>query len=163
MNGIGSHTKPNNGLTNYWLTPRYILDVLGEFDLDPCSCVNPPWPTARVMLTHGGLTEFWWGRVWLNPPYGDEIGDWMGKMTQHNHGIAIAFARRETRSFCSCVWGKASGLLFLHGRLHFCYPDGTPAKGNAGGPSVLIAYGANDCEILRNCGLKGSFVQEVER
>jgi hypothetical protein len=55
-------------------------------------------------------------------------------------------------------------MFFLAGRLCFYRPDGslalrkngTPA--NAGAPSVLIAYGARDAEILAACGLDGQFV-----
>lgn len=46
MNGIGSHqsAKMKN---DEWLTPRFILDALGEFDLDPCSPINRPWDPAK--------------------------------------------------------------------------------------------------------------------
>lgn len=35
-----------------WLTPKWIIDVLGAFDLDPC-CPDGemPWRTADRMVT----------------------------------------------------------------------------------------------------------------
>ena len=42
-NNFNTNTK-NNG---EWLTPPYVLDALGEFDLDPCSPVVRPWDTAK--------------------------------------------------------------------------------------------------------------------
>lgn len=54
--------------------------------------------------------------------------------------------------------GGASALLFLRGRLFFHRADGRRAAHNAGAPSVLIAYGARDAELLRGCGLAGGFV-----
>ena len=169
--GIGGHTRPNNGRTNDWITPRHILEALGPFDLDPCACTPQPWPTASDMLYSPiGLAVFrklvergYSKRIWMNPPYGTAIRDWMRVMADCNHGTALVFARTETAWFCESVWGKASALLFLHGRLFFHYPDGRKAEANSGGPSVLVAYGAQDAEMLRLCNLKGSLVTEVSR
>jgi len=49
-------------------------------------------------------------------------------------------------------------VLFLEGRLHFHYPDGTRAKANAGAPSCLVAYGRYDAYKLADSGLEGYFV-----
>ncbi len=51
-----------------WLTPPELLRALGDFDLDPCSPVNRPWPTAARHLTwqDNGLLAEWKGRVWCN-------------------------------------------------------------------------------------------------
>lgn len=40
-NGIGSHTLPNNGESDIWLTPPEIVGALGHFDLDPCAAPDP--------------------------------------------------------------------------------------------------------------------------
>src|SRR5262245_22787269 len=104
--GIGGHTKPNGGASVCWLTPPHILERLGEFDLDPCPCLPQPFPTARRILNGDGLGQEWKGRVWLNPPYGAELGLWLGKLARHGDGIAICFARTETRAFFANVWGK---------------------------------------------------------
>ena len=104
----------------------------------------------------------WFGRVWLNPPYGAEGWRWLAKLADHGNGIAIVFARTETRGFFESVWGRASALLFIKERLHFHHPDGTRAKGNSGGPSVLVAYGPENAERLKASGIPGAFVQEVK-
>lgn len=151
--------------TCVWLTPPDILAALGEFDLDPCAASLPrPWPTARVMLTaeDDGLAQDWpaTARTWLNPPYGPPpiIGPWMRRMAAHGRGTALIFARTETALFFETVWRRATGLLFLEGRLHFHYPDGRRADANAGAPSVLVAYGADDLDILAECGIAGHLV-----
>ena len=59
--------------------------------------------------------------------------------------------------FFEHVWGKVAGALFLEGGLHFYQVDGTRAKGNAGGPSVLLAYGEENAQLLRQCPLKGAY------
>lgn len=158
--GIGGHHRGWRGASDVWLTPKYVTDALGPFDLDPCSLADRPWDTAarHVCPPDDGLAVPWEGRVWLNPPYGPALGGWLARLADHGDGIAIAFARTETATFRRFVWERADGLLFLYGRLHFCRADGTRAKANAGGPSVLIAYGAANAECLRGCGLAGKYV-----
>lgn len=163
MPGIGSHTLPNEGKTNCWLTPPAVIEALGPFDLDPCAA--PGWPTAErhYQLPDDGLALPWFGRVWLNPPYGRDTGKWLERLGQHGNGIALVLARTETKTFFDHVWGKVAGALFLKGRLHFHNEDGARATGNAGGPSVLLAYGEENADRLRVCGLDGAFVQEKPR
>ena len=148
-------------LKEEWLTPRYIQEPLGIFDLDPCAAINQPWRTAQVHLTinHDGLSKPWHGRVWLNPPYGRKTGEWLARLADHGNGIALIFARTETEMFFEHVWNKADALLFIEGRIHFCHANGTPARANAGGPSVLVAYGLTNVGILRNCSIKGKFIR----
>jgi hypothetical protein len=157
--GIGSHTLPNDGGSNDWITPEFILDALGEFDLDPCACITQPWDTAKVMWCDGGLDWDWFGRVWMNPPYGKVTGAWLQKLSEYGNGIALIFARTETVMFQRYVWKRADALFFFDGRLFFHRPSGERGKTNAGGPSVLVAYGDNNVESLRNSGLRGALVE----
>lgn len=146
MAGIGGHTLPVKGATDSWITPKWIIDVLGPFDLDPCASDPQPWACAKRSLTirEDGLSRAWGGRVWLNPPY-SRAGEFLGRMRESGlSGVALLFARTETRSFVENVWGCATGIVFFHGRLHFCKPDGSRAVGNAGGPSCLVSYGIAD-------------------
>lgn len=151
-----SYERASDGKSE-WMTPPEIIHALGEFDLDPCSPVVRPWPTAHNHFSKedNGLTKPWFGRVWLNPPYGDQTLKWMRKMKLHNNGIALIFARTETRLFFECVWGVASAMLWLRGRLTFFNSDGTKPKNNGCAPSVLIAYGDTNAAILRTCGIDG--------
>lgn len=144
-----------------WLTPPDIIHQLGEFDLDPCSPIDRPWDTAKHhydKVSDGMLSE-WFGRVWCNPPYGKYTREWLHKCALHGNAIALVFARTETRMFFDYVWDKADGLLFIRNRLKFYHVDGTPQKSNAGAPSVLVAYGQQNAETLRNCKIKGKFIQ----
>ena len=160
MNGTGSHTRPNDGATIHWLTPPEIVEQLGPFRLDPCAPTTRPWPTAEEHFTVGddGLSLSWFGRVWLNPPYGRQTGNWLARLADHGCGTAIVFARTETEMFVREVWNRATALLFIDGRLHFHHTDGSRAKGNAGAPSVLVAYGDYDAQRLRDSGIAGAFV-----
>ena len=143
-----------------WLTPPEIIKALGDFDLDPCSPINRPWPTAKVHYTEldNGLLLPWNGRVWCNPPYGDQAAYWLEKCAIHNNAIALTFARTETKMFFNYVWDKADALLFIKGRLQFYHVTGIKGD-SAGAPSVLIAYGQKNADILQQCNIKGKFVR----
>lgn len=162
MNG-NKGRLPNRGITDEWLTPPEILRSLGEFDLDPCSPVNRPWTTAKNHLTvlDDGLSKVWGGRVWLNPPYGPETGKWLRRLAEHGNGIALIMARTETKMFFDWGWKYASAMLFIRGRLHFYNVSGERAKGNAGAPSVLIAYGRENAESIKSSGIEGQFVSLI--
>ena len=149
-------------INDEWLTPPEILSALGVFDLDPCAPVDRPWNMAVTHYTalDLGLMKPWTGRVWLNPPYGQQTGAWLEKMAAHGNGIALIFARTETEMFLSHVWKKADAILFIEGRLYFHYVTGERAKGSGGAPSVLIAYGPKNVDALRQSGIKGALVEK---
>jgi len=155
-------TQGSTMLKEEWLTPPHILAELGGFDLDPCAPIKRPWPTADNHFTarDDGLSRPWKGRVWLNPPYGKPsvVRPWMERMAVHNHGTALIFARTETELFFDTVWERATGVLFLKGRLFFHHVTGEPAVGNAGAPSCLVSYGPWDLRTLQNCLLEGNMV-----
>jgi hypothetical protein len=162
--GIGNHELPNKGESVIWLTPPCIIQSLGVFDLDPCAAPSPrPWPTAQrhFELPEDGLSLPWKGRVWLNPPYDENIGKWMEKMALHGSGIALIFARTEIEVWQRWVWPYADKILFIAGRLSFYFPDGTKGKGSSGAPSTLISYSKKDSEILYNSGIAGAFVDII--
>jgi hypothetical protein len=140
--GIGGHQSARMG-SDEWLTPPHILKALGPFDLDPCAPIVRPWDTAAKHYTveDDGLAQTWVGRVWLNPPYGQQTEAWMQRLAEHGNGIALIFARTETSIFFPWVWGRAKAVFFLRRRLHFHNVRGERAKANAGGPSALVAYG----------------------
>ena len=157
---MGSH-QSSKMLSDEWLTPPEIIKELGPFDLDPCSPVNPPWKIADETYNEieNGLLCPWFGFVWCNPPYGKHTTKWLNKMALHNNGIVLIFARTETNMFFNYVWGCASSLLFIKGRLSFYKIDGSKALFNGGAPSVLIGYGPEADNRLKNCNIKGKYIK----
>lgn len=143
-----------------WLTPKYIIDALGEFDLDPCSPIHRPWSTAKNHYTieDDGLSRDWEGRIFMNPPYGTQTGKWLKKLSEHGDGTALIFARTETKNFFDYIWPKATAILFLKGRLKFHNVDGSLGNNNAGAPSCLIAYGNIDALALLYSDLIGKYI-----
>jgi len=149
--GFG-HESPFEGDSNDWITPKWIIDAFdslapkGErfFDLDPCASLTQPWPTAARMFTErdNGLMQPWEGRVYCNPPYGPHTGVWCEKLAKHGNGIALIFARVETRLWHDFIFPLAAAVLFPAGRMLIARPDGTVGKATSGAPSAIIAYGS---------------------
>ncbi len=142
-----------------WLTPPDLVKKLGEFDLDPCCPVNPPFVHAKSNFTvkDNGLKKEWFGRVFCNPPYDRNLYLWLDKLKKHGNGIAVLFARTETKLFFENVWNDANGILFVKGRIKFYHVDGTQG-GTPGAPSVIVAYGKNNAKALENSGIEGKYL-----
>lgn len=156
---LGSHQR-TVGATQSWITPRFIIEALGPFDLDPCACNPQPWSCAHESWSHGGLDIQWRGRVWLNPPFDRyEVAKWVGRLAKHGRGTALLHARTEAVWF-EPVWQHAASILFLSDRLYFHYPDGRRAKANSGAPACLVAFGVEDARRLKISGLKGYLCTE---
>ena len=142
-----------------WLTPPELVKKLGEFDLDPCSPVNAPFLHAKYNFTilDDGLNREWFGRVYLNPPYGRGMELWLEKLKTHGNGIALIFARTETRLFFQHIWNDADAVLFVKGRIKFYHVTGIQG-GTPGAPSVFIAYGKENAMALKNSGIEGKYL-----
>jgi hypothetical protein len=141
-----------------WYTPPAIFEALGiEFDLDPCSpgALVVPWIPARRHYTkaENGLTQPWYGRVWMNPPYGPGIDRWLQRFCAHRNGIALIFARTDTQWFHTYA-ARADALCFTRGRIPFVSPATSSNHGSTPGcGSVLLAHGRQCVESLRRGGL----------
>lgn len=164
---LGSHQR-SIGKSQVHITPRFLIDALGPFDLDPCAASPRPWDCAikNIALPDDGLAATWPEAdfVWLNPPFHRyQVSQWIERLAAHGNGIALLHARTETAWFRPC-WQNALAFLFLAQRLTFCRPDGSlcttlagePA--NSGAPPVLVAFGGLAKQRLLASGLKGAFV-----
>lgn len=167
---LGSH-QTTIGKSQVAITPRWILDPLGAFDLDPCGNDPRPWDCAATTYTEAddGLVRDWFGRVWLNPPFDRRIvGTFIDRMARHGCGVLLTHARTDTEWWLP-VRHHAHALLFLAGRVIFHQPNGDLIRisdpkskhfgkpANSGAPVVLAAFGADDADVLALCGLAGMF------
>lgn len=143
-----------------WYTPPNIFEALGlEFDLDPCSPgQGKSFVPARRVLTaeDDGLATPWGDpsstTVFMNPPYGALTAPFMRKFAEHGNGIALVFARTDTRWFQETV-GTADVLCFISGRVRFYKGSTTQQGGSPGAGSVLIAYGKKSADAVLQSGL----------
>lgn len=154
-------------ITKVWITPPWIFSMLGiDFDLDPCT---EPGGIPHIPAKHhfceadNGLRKDWFGRVWLNPPYGDDTPAWLSKMNEHRNGIALVFARTDTEWFHSQI-AQADAIFFLKGRVPFInWRKENKIKNDENGPgsgSMLVAWGGGSVSALRNIpGNKGLFIE----
>lgn len=126
-----------------WCTPEVVLERVrrvGDIGLDPCSnprsIVNARHSAGRAREGEwrDGLNMGWsgYGLVFLNPPYGRNIGKWVVKCAEADECIALLPARTDTKWF---PWDAAS-LAFWKGRLTFLGVE-HPAPF----PSVLAYWG----------------------
>lgn len=142
-----------------WLTPPELVKQLGKFDLDPCCPIDAPFyhATNHYTIIDDGLSKEWKGRVYLNPPYGRGMELWLEKLKFHGNGIALIFARTETKCFFEHIWHDADAILFVKGRIKFYHVSGVQG-GTPGAPSVFIAYGKENAIALQNSGIEGRFL-----
>lgn len=148
-----------------WYTPPWVFDRIGlEFDLDPCQPPEGvPWIPAktRYSVHDDGLSQIWFGRVWLNPPYGKQTPAWLDRMNTHRNGIALVFSRTDCKWFHDSI-SKADAILFLRGRIRFI--DGlSVSKGTgAGTGSLLAAWGAENVAALERMKDAGFLVHNLK-
>lgn len=159
LDGLGG----NSPRETRWLTPKWIVEALGHFDLDPAGAPGHDLAARTYTPERGedGLKLPWEGRVWLNPPYGREQIPFMERMVEHDHGTALLFAAVETKLWHELIWPRASAILFPLGRFTFARADGVAATANSGKPSALIAYGPADAEALASSGIPGKLIEAV--
>lgn len=129
-----------------WYTPPEIIEravkLFGAIDLDPCSNShkNPTVPSAnRFTKDDDGLSKTWKGKVYMNPPYGREIVEWVEKLAaEHKSGnvteaVALVPARTDTEWFRML---RVFPRCFVSGRLNF-----SGHENSAPFPSVVFYLG----------------------
>jgi hypothetical protein len=146
-----------------WYTPIEFFERLGmKFDTDPCAGRTPAALLSNNVVPAGiyytaavdGLSKPWHGRAFVNPPYGPAMPRWMQKLRAHGNGVALVFARTETR------WAQdhlktADLVVFMRDRLYFVREDGF--KGRAGVGSMLLVYGKENVDSVLKADLGVAF------
>lgn len=124
-----------------WLTPRWILDQLGPFDLDPCAAeLNPTWVAPKCFTKSiDGLRCGWSGRVFMNPPFSN-TAPWIRRHADHGEGISLVPASVESVIWREVVWRRAQAILLLHSRTRFANPDGSTTTGRPLRSVCLIGW-----------------------
>ena len=143
-----------------WYTPKWLIDELGPFELDPCSPINRPFDTAQYHFTKtdDGLTKDWdKAFVWLNPPYSRHLlKAFVEKLAAQNNGIALLINRQDNLLFQEIIFPKAKSMLFMRHRIKFINPDGRSSNPPTG--HCLVAFGEKADLRLKNCQIEGKYV-----
>jgi len=134
-----------------WWTPAYILeaarDALGWIDLDPCAPLGRPHHVSareRFTIDDDGLSQAWRGRVYLNPPYGREVGRWVAKAIAeldagHMEAAIVLVAARTDTAWFNALARRCVAWCAVAGRLRFIDgATGHEAPYPAGFPSAIV-------------------------
>jgi len=118
-------------------------DALDGFDLDPAAgCEPTPIADERYTKEDDGLTQPWYGNVWLNPPFGDKEPWYKRLAHQYERGdvdraVAIGQAGTDANWFQE-YFSTADVLVFINGR--DCYQQ----KGTENFASMLGLWNPTD-------------------
>lgn len=129
-----------------WGTPWELFAALERefhFSLDPCATATNAKCPKFFTKTEDGLQQDWSSeRVFMNPPYGKTIAQWMRKARlEAGRGalvVCLVHARTDTRWWHEHVEGIADEVRFLRGRLRFEKPGS--ARSSAPFPSAIVIY-----------------------
>jgi ParB family transcriptional regulator, chromosome partitioning protein len=87
---LGQKTAPGKSIE--WYTPEMyvaaVREVLGHIDLDPASCsLANVVVQADIYYTQqdNGLVQPWYGKIFLNPPYGNIAEHFIEKLLSEFH------------------------------------------------------------------------------
>ncbi len=122
-----------------WETPQALFDELDSefgFTLDPCATAENAKCERYFTEALDGMEQSWDDEVvFVNPPYGRGVADWIRKAWLARATVVVLLpARTDVRWFHDLVYGKAE-IRFLKGRLTF---GGAPAP--APFPSMVVVF-----------------------
>ena len=133
--------------TDLWATPQNFFDRLDSefnFTLDPCSDGNNNKCKRYFTKEDDGLVQDWSGEsVFMNPPYGRVIGDWIKKAYKESLKgatvVCLIPSRTDTKYWHEYVM-KAEEIRFVKGRLKF-----GDSSNSAPFPSAVVIF-RNNCD-----------------
>ncbi len=152
--------------TPEWYTPPHIIDkvidLFIDIDLDPCSnsMVNPSIPALKHFTKEeNGLSKEWYGKVYMNPPYGRDISHWVDKVIQEyragrvTEAILLVPSRTDTKWF-----GKLNDycFCFVRGRLKF-----SGVKNAAPFPNAVVYMGVNSNNFINHFSDIGGIFKKI--
>lgn len=126
-----------------WATPQRLFDLLNaefDFELDVCAQDWSAKCERYYTLADDGLAQPWYGRCFMNPPYGRTIDQWVQKAHDSAEAGALVVCLVPARVDTAWWWDycRYGEVRFLRGRLHF--DDGEDA---APFPSCVVVFGRN--------------------
>ena len=109
-----------------WETPPSLFNILDmefNFTLDPCCTKRTAKCKKFFTKEEDGLIQDWSKDiVFVNPPYGREIGKWVEKSyNETKKGAKVVMlipSRTDTKWFHDFIYNKAE-IRFLKGRIRF--------------------------------------------
>jgi phage N-6-adenine-methyltransferase len=156
-----------------WGTPQDLFDVLnkvhGPFDLDVAASEGNAKAPTYFTRENSGLTQDWFGKAWMNPPFGHGVDVWFDKVVKeflagHCERIVVIVPNRsDTKWFHNSIMPYASILYVIKGRLNYLRDDGYNKA--APFPSIVAVFekGQQGPPAIRQLLKDGSNLIEDER
>jgi hypothetical protein len=123
------------------LLERAYTDELRKFARRRANFKHPNYlSSARSAFEHDWAEESGGRAVFLNPPYGREIGRWMARAKIEGQKVPVVTlvpARTDTRWFWESVLDGASEVRLLRGRLRF---EAEGVEASAPFPSAVVVF-----------------------
>ena len=128
-----------------WETPPSLFNILDmefNFTLDPCCTKQTAKCKKFFTKEEDGLIQDWSKDiVFVNPPYGREIGKWVEKSyNEAKKGAKVVMlipSRTDTKWFHDFIYNKAE-IRFLKGRIRFL--QNKKELNTAPFPTMLIIF-----------------------
>ncbi len=155
---LASEQAAHLSLSDEWYTPAAIIEaaraVLGAIDLDVASspAANRTVKAAAYYsrVVNGlDLSHPWRGRVWMNPPYGDNSAPFAARLVSEvsaanvSASVALFNANAMSSQWFETVFDSCAAIGISRGRINFGagvvgQKSSSPSHG-----SVLVYWGAN--------------------
>ncbi len=140
-----------------WETPQDLFDNLDNvfnFTLDPCATNTNYKCNKYYTIKDNGLSKSWAGEmVFVNPPYGNKLKEWVKKCYQeskHADIVLLMPARTDTRYQHDYIFKYAKAICYIKGRLKFenrllpsWKADGSHKLSSAPFPSQIVVFADN--------------------
>lgn len=127
--------------SNEWCTPKWLFEALNQefnFTVDSASTHENALCERHWTKAEDGLLQSWdFERVFCNPPYGRELKQWVKKASGIENGVAVLLipSRTDTSYWHDYIFGKATDIRFMRGRLKF-----SNSKNSAPFPSAIVIF-----------------------
>lgn len=162
--------------SNEWYTPEeYLVSVravLGQIDLDPASCKKANQTVgAKTIFTEeeDGLDREWFGRVFMNPPYGttedreSRAGVFCRKAISEYEAGRVSECIILVNSVHSQIWQRPLyrfPVCFVHHRIEFVNQHGdtnpNPTFGN-----IFVYLGGNPARFAEEFSIHGYCMEPI--
>lgn len=138
----------NDGLmssnTDQWATPPKLFAELDDefgFTLDACASEWNHKVDNYFDEEMNALVQDWTGVVWMNPPYGRTIGQWMKKAYESSLSgatvVCLIPSRTDTKWWHD--YAMKGEVRFIRGRIKFIDQDNNSLN-SAPFPSAIVIF-----------------------
>ena len=130
MNLIKSIQSSKSNTCTTYITPKWLTDKLGPFDVDIAAAKGSYNKIGRRDNYYGPTGSASCGLaaklkksdfVWCNPPFGlrNGMAEFISKVALRNNGILLVPANTQQKWFQNIVIPRAQSLYFIYGAVRF--------------------------------------------